>query len=396
LAYVAVFFKKSPTPSDNKDDKKLINLVFLVNLFYAAYYYGGLYQYFTSIAIGQIMFFIFLFYLGLCVFLLKKPLSLPMIILFYVVISLWTIHGSPNPRVDTIVVLKEAPLKFIQGKNPYNSQFSRVYANIEPTYYNYLPFSFIYFMPFVRFLSDPRYGIVSANLISAILLYLIFKKTKDKDTLKMFVAMFLFLPRSFYMLEHVYLDSVIFTFFLGFYHLSQKKFRRLASFFLGLMFSFKQNIFLIFPYFFNKPVRRRLNYVFLILPFLLAVYFFAIDKNSFLNNTVFNLSPKSITSPIDYSLTLPTFIKSFALPNKNVIYNVSFVIFAIVYVVVLLFSKRKRIENSLAITVLLFNYFSYHAFFNNYYLAVQFLLFEIACLYFNSFLTAEKQPPLTS
>jgi len=151
--------------SDKQIKIKNLPLIFFLLLFFSALYYGGLYQNQDTFLTGYLIFFIILFYVFNCFF-TKKKVSLQIVIIGYIVLSLWTLISSPHPIVDTFVVLKEAPLKFISGINPYASSYSQVYPHIIPNYYNYLPFSFIFILPFVVFFSDPRYSIIFVNVMA--------------------------------------------------------------------------------------------------------------------------------------------------------------------------------------------------------------------------------------
>lgn len=367
---------------DNQIKTKNIPLTLFLLLFFSGIYYGGLYQNQNSFLIGYFLFFLILFYV-IGSFLAQKKISLQIILIGYIVIALWTIIFSPHPIVDTFVVLKEAPLKFLSGINPYTTLYSKVYPHINPNYYNYLPVSFIFLSPFVFFLSDPRFAIIFVNVVSAIILYKLFYK-KNNNLVILFIYTFLFLPRSFYILEHVYLDPVIFFFFVLFYYFSTKKqYIKLSFLFLSLFFSIKQPPILLIPLFIKKLVKpfRIKGFFIFALPFIFPLYYLLINKKAFINNVILSLSSGTITSPISNSLTLLTFIKSIIPVSFNVVLFILTLIFFAFYV----FTIKSKVSIILKVVIIMFcfNFFSYHAFFNSYYFVLQFLLLEIAIDYFD-------------
>ncbi len=370
---------------DIKSEKVLTIYLFFILLFYSAIYYGGLYQNKNSIVLGYFVLTGFILINFIRYHFFKKTFSFIFICTVYVLMSLWTIFNSPHPVVDTVVVLKEAPQMLIRGKNPYSSTFTQVYPNVNPNYYNYLPFSFFYELPFVLLFKDPRSVIVFSNLLSAILIYKLFKKTDKERVINVFVLTFLFLPRTFYMLEHAYLDPVIFSFFLLFifFYVNKNK-NKFAYLFLGLFLSFKQPPILTIPLFlkenfFRKDFFKLKNFSLFLLPLILPLIYLAINSKAFLEDIVFGLNPAKITSPISSSLTLPTLLKYLSI-NANFAYLIGLILFAVTFIY--LFFKKTSPLTKIVITFLAFNYFTYHAFFNSYFLVIQFLLLAITTEYF--------------
>jgi hypothetical protein len=79
------------------------------------------------------------------------------------------------------------------------------------------------------------------------------------------------------------------------------------------------------------------------------------------------------------SLTLPTLLKSLSFPSSY-IYLPGLVL--LVLSAIYIFKIKTSIVYKMALFLLCFNSFTYHAFFNSYYLVTQFLLFDIAIDYF--------------
>lgn len=367
---------------------ELVNIIpyaFFTLLFYGVIYYGGLYQNTNSIIVGYFVLGAFIFINFLRYLLFKKTFSFLFICTIYLLMSFWTLLNSPHPTVDTVIVLKEAPLMLLSGKNPYSSTFTQVYKDIKPNYYNYLPFSFFYALPFVLVFHDPRFLIIFSNLLSALIIYKLFNKEDKDKIINIFVLTFLFLPRSFYMLEHAYLDPVIFSFFLLFlYFFISKNKSQFSYLFLGLFFSIKQPPILVLPLllkeknilkgFFKIP-----NLILFLLPFSLPVFYLLINSKAFIENIFTGLNPSKITSPISESLTLPTLLKYFSLP-ANIAYLIGLIMLLVTFVYI--FITKKSLIFKIALFFLSFNYFTYHAFFNSYFLVIEFLLLGLAIQYF--------------
>lgn len=354
-------------------------LLFLL-LFYAAFYYGGIYQEQSSIITGQIIFFLFLFLLLLNFFFPRfkflDKFIFPLGMIVFLFLSFWTILNSPNPACDCFSVLKEAPLKFLSGQNPYSSVYSSVYPGVVSNYFPYLPFSFIYFLPFVVLFSDQRFGSLLASLVSAYLLVNLFKAIKNRRILNLLVFVFLFLPRSFFMLEHSYQDIIIFSFFLLFIYLRSKGKIGLSFLALGLFFSFKQQLFLLLPLFLNKKFLDK-RMVFLILPALLPLYFFLINGNAFLRNTVFFLlDPSKGVTPVNMSLSMVTLFKNY-LPflSISLLSLTGMIIWLGVYFFV--FRSSFRLLPKIIIILLTFHLSVVYSFFNYYYFIALFLFLDI-------------------
>lgn len=376
---------KKPSQLNAQETKTLIPLTLFTLLFYGVIYYGGLYQNKESFVLGYFLLGIFVLATFIRFVFFKKTFTLLFICSIYTLLSFWTIYNSPHPTVDTVVVLKEAPLMLLKGQNPYASTFTQVYPNINPDYYNYLPFSFFYSLPFVLLFKDPRYLTIFSNLLSAFLIYKLFKSGDKESVLNLFITSFLFLPRTFYMLEHAYLDPVIFSFFLTFFYFFVNKNKSGISYlFLGLFFSMKQPPILTIPLFINsieklRGILRPRNLSLFLIPFSLPLFYLLINTKAFFEDVFSGLNPSKITSPISASLTLPTLLKYFSIPATSA-YIIGSILLLLAFIYI--FKARRSLVFKIALFFLSFNYFTYHAFFNSYYLVALFLFLEIAVIYF--------------
>lgn len=290
-------------------------------------------------------------------------------------------YNSPQPIVDIFVILKEAPLKILAGINPYDTTYTQVYSNSILNYFGYLPLSFIITMPFVIVFSDPRYATIFFNLLSVLLLYKLLKGKKHKD-INIFIATFLMLPRSFYILEHMFLDQIIFSFFLLFFYFLHKKNYKLSVLSLSLFFGFKQYLFLIIPFVLKFYYKVILKYwIYFLLPFGLILLFFLINPSSFITDIVLNFNPAKKLLPNSLSLSFPNLLK-ILIPYQLAIY-LSLFIFGLNYLLSFMFKAKKVFVLQIYELLFLFNVFSLYSYFNHYFLTFEFLLLFIIIKYFN-------------
>ncbi len=229
--------------------QKSLPLISIVLLYYSSLYYGGLYQNLFTQAIGMTIMIVFSLITTVRWYFKRKAPSVIWSVIIYFFLSLLTLIGSQHPIVDTIVVLKEAPMMVLRGLNPYTERFSAVYPTINPTYYNYLPMSFLFLIPFVYLFNDPRYSIMMVMLIIAMGIYHMTKGSKKHIDVEWFILIVLFLPRAFFMLEHIYLDPIIASVFSIFMYSTITNRKTLSYVFLALFFSFKQTTWVTFPLF---------------------------------------------------------------------------------------------------------------------------------------------------
>lgn len=349
---------------------------------YGIVFYGGLYQNNSSFFAGRFLSFVMLIVSLLPVIFPKTPgayskMLFALIIAFYLFLGSWTIYNSPHPRVDTFYQFLEAPQKILLGENPYASTFTKVYAGVKPDYFPYLPFSFLYTLPFVFLFSDPRFGIILANSVSAYIIYRLFQSKQKEQIGLLFVSAFLLLPRSFYIIEHMYLDPIIFMFYLLFLYFYLKKSHSLSTISLSLFFLFKQHLIILLPFIFQK---KRIRPVLFFFPFLVIALFFLLDRTAFMRNIVFYFNPKTVPAPIHMSLSFTTFLSALpSLETSNLPYLISLFLFIGIYLYIIR-SGRSFIFKT-TISIFAFTYFMYQSFYNHYYMVAQFLFLDILLEY---------------
>jgi len=271
--------------------------------------------------------------------------------------------------------------------NPYNTTYSNVYSDVKSDYYVYLPASILYFLPFVLLFGDPRYGIIFAVLISAILVNKLLSRVPIGLRV-LCVAVFLFMPRSFFMLEHSYLDQIIFMFYLLFVYLYSQKKHNFSFLSLMLFLTFKQHLLLTLPLFVNKTninlLKRNLRWMFIILPILPIVFFAAANPAGFYRNTIgvfFGLTSQTGLSRTSQdvlasSLSLhPIVMRIFGKGYSLYLFAASALLLLIF--LLLLIKRKVRLEIKISGLLLAFGFLMFLSFFNHYFLIANFIFLAI-------------------
>ena len=299
------------------------------------------------------------------------------------VFRLLIIIASPKPIIDVFTILKEAPLALFSGTNPYNTVFSQVYKGVETNYYAYWPASFILEAPFVFLFGDPRLLLVMADIGSAILLFLLGRKSEQTEVLSL---LYLFRPNALFIIEQSWLTPLVFFLtLLSFYFVEHKK-EFLAGITLGVLTGVQPLYSIValflFPRF--KNLKKGIASYILTISSLVAP-FFLWNPAQFIEKTVFvYFKPLSSipTIPVHLSLNLNTAF--FTLTGRDIPFIFSFILLLTLTVLIFsrLFSLYKFRESmfgthlTLALCLFFFSfYFLFRqSFINYYYLATGFLL----------------------
>lgn len=365
----------------------IIQILFILLFIYAWSVYGGLYQNTLDIKAGKNIFIIILIICFLFIKNFAKQKNFGAFLIgSFIILSFWTIHTSPNPKVDVFIILKEAPQKLLDGINPYQALYTKVYPKIIPDHFTYLPLSFLYMMPFVVLLHDPRYGTIFAYVLIIYFLSKTFPLHVSKRAKYLLLMAFIFLPRSFFIIEHSYLDPVIFMFFVMYMYFKLHNYH-IGYLFLGSFFTIKQDILFLFPLFVTKDRLRALfkinNFILFVLPFTLIFLFLFWSKKDFLHDTLTSVFPTTTEiPPFLMSLSLPIFLlRNNFVTNIYTSIKISSSIFLLLATIVMV--KKIATTTKLYTLLLFFVYFHYVGFFNHYYLISQFLLFDILVHYFS-------------
>ncbi len=333
-------------------------------------YYGGLYQTKDSLVFGQIIIFIALIAAYLSTQLKSVRVTKYFAVLVsgcYLSLSFWTIYHSPFPIVDTFVILKEAPIKLMAGLDPYAVSFTKIYPGMDANYFSYFPLSFILTLPFVLILNDPRVLTIFVNILGAMLILKILPENLKRFSV-VYITAFLFYPRSFYILEHMYLDSVTVFFFILFAYAKVNKRSSLSTLALSLILNLKQDLIILAPLVLSK-VRKR---VLFIVPFMLIPIFFLWNPWDFINDVVLVYSPFNNFSPKFLSLSLLNFINQSFGTIPLWIYFLMVAALLVSYIKI--FFSKKSVLIKLVTFLFVFNYFMYHSYFNHYFLVGQLIM----------------------
>ncbi len=302
-------------------------------------YYGGLYQKSDSLFIPYILY-LFVFF----VLIMDKLHRISSETVFYVIVFLFitvsciTMIFSPSPICDCFTTVKESGEFFLKGINPYSALFTQVYKNVYPDYFIHLPFSFVFVSPFIFLFGDPRVSSVFSLIIIAVVLKkLLSCKAQDFN---IFIASFLFFPRSFYMIEHMYQELNILLFFVLFlYYLKSKK-SKTAFFLFGLFYSFKQHLYILLPFIllnrdWNKSIFK--NLFFFLLPLMLPFLYLLMNTKEFIHDVLFFTHINTFTNaiPLSKSLSLPSFLINIFPIKIYYAQIIGYLLFAISYILLL-------------------------------------------------------------
>ncbi len=361
----------------------ILSVVLFPVLLFSGLFYGGLYQNSISFLPFQILYFVYLFILYLST---RRSINAKLIfsltVFVYLVGAFLTIAFSPRPACDCFTTVQEAARFFLAGKNPYSSTYSQVYPGVKADYFPHMPMSFISVSPFVFLLGDPRFSLVFSSIATAFILRRLLTHGKgDGGESVLVIAAFLFFPRSFYMLEHMYQEINMFMFFMLFLLLLKKGKEGWAVLSLALFFSFKQQLFIFLPLFFlNKKTRTLImrNFWWFVLPFAVLVPYFVADPPAFARNVLFFLDINSFTKalPLERSLSFPTFLTQKGGISVHAARYLSAAGFAVCYLLILF--RRANLYFSLALVLLAVHFMFPYSFFNHYYLVALLSLFCFA------------------
>lgn len=376
LTYILVFQKKI-LQLDNWINPEI---VLVISAVLSLLLYGGLYQQNMYLVVGS--YFILAFNLFMIVFSLGKNKGIIgknvflIIFVLSIAVRFFMILSSPNPQIDVFDYLKHGPLALSNGQNPYSVTYHKIYTDMVPDYYNYLPSALFITFPFVVLLGDPRFLIMTAEIVAAFFLYKMFSRANGR----LFALLILSNPMSLYVLEQSYIQPLVFCELVIFAYFMSRKRILMSSFILGIILSTKQYILLLPLYIiaYIKSSKTKLILIFIaasislviILPFLFW------DPKSFIHDTFTiqtGLLPRyeglTITSllynlfGIQYNFFISTiiifvfFVLSFFIKTPNILYNIF-----------------------IGLTYFLFAFFLFNkfSFVNYYYLVSQLLVLSIA------------------
>ncbi len=207
-----------------------------------------------------------------------------------ILLRLWILQASPKPKIDVFDVNQQYSQILLLGKNPYSTPIDiKNTANNTPLKlqgYDYLPGNLLlttlgYFLN-----GDSRTIFIIAEIIAMFLLYSLVKSTTSEQFAEVLTLLFLFHPRSLFVIEQAWLEPLMLPFFAFFLLQFQRGRFRSAAMAYGYFLSLKQYL-LFFPVHLLLLTKSPRFFIRVFIVVFLLVEIFAIwDPVSFWNNGV--------------------------------------------------------------------------------------------------------------
>lgn len=341
--------------------------------------YGGLYQ--TNVA----LYILSIFALGLSVILVLFLISEKkenkvfrvylLIFTFAILVRILMIWSSPIPYIDVFDYLKYGALGFLHGINPYSNTYTRLYQDLVPDSYPYLPGMLYLSLPFVSIFNDPRHLFALSEIGTALLVYKLIGKRQIRY---IYSLLFLFNPISLYMIEESYTEPLlVFLLVVIGWMIKDKKFI-FASLVFGVTLATKQYIILLIPIFFRlfSGIKSKIIMfcISIIAAGLIILPFYFWNPVDFLHDAVFL---QHEFNPRYEGLTVSSlFYRSVGIPYN---FKVSIAVIGVFLIAIysLLKVNLARFFYMSSFIFLIFFIFNKWAFMNYYYLIAQLFLLGI-------------------
>lgn len=385
ILLLLLFFKKKPNKLGKTLNVETIQYLFIITYTLFLFFSGGIYQINTLPSYLLAFLPLLSFPIVVTYTISPKGISKRAKVYRYVFLvgvafflRLFIIQASPRPVIDVFTMLKEAPYNVLQGINPYRATFTQVYEGVKLDYYTYWPASFLVQIPFLLIFKDPRVLLFLADIASAMLIFLIGKKTRIAE---IFSLIYLFRPNSNFIIEQSWLAPLeLFLILFLIYLLCPKKnpkvFRRdfLAGAILAIVVGVRQQYLVLAPFFLfvNIKIKYFLAGLLIFLSLILLPFLIWNFKAFYLDTIYYFLRPsdKSLIAPIHKSLTLNTLVYNITGWDIPLIMSV-----AIISLAAFLLLSRYRTQASFlsdfVLVIVLFLLTSYlvfgHIFINYYY-----------------------------
>lgn len=323
---------------------------------------------------------------GLGIVIWKKNISknITFVFVFFLIyafiLRIIMVFGSPDPAIDVYVILKEAPIKLLSGINPYQSLYTYVFPQITPDYYAYWPASFLLQIPIIFFLKDPRYLLLFADLVSAVILFILGGKNQSSLILSL---LYLFRPLSLAVIEASWLTPLNFLFLAAivfFLKKSPPKAKYIAGVLTGILTSIQFFFALFFVFLIRKlNFNRKFLFSYMCTVILFVLPFFLINPVNFYYQTidVYFKNPPHPSILIHTSLNLNTLY--YVITGRDLpLLLTSGIYLAVIF---LTLKRIKSLEDSIlgfTLTLLTIFVFGRQAFVNYYYLISSLLLLYLS------------------
>lgn len=385
--FILLFISKFLKSEEKIKPDYIAPLILIFSYLLLVFYHDGMWAK-TQTPIMLIDRLIGLFFIPIIIFsfLKIKNFNVSLIIyLAYIVLALILrvimLKATPFPFIDVFIILKEAPMKFLSGINPYNTLYTHVFPGITPDYYAYWPVSFLLQIPFVLLFKDPRILLIIADIASSILIYLIAGKGKTGQFLSL---AYLFRPHSLFIIESSWLTPLNFFFICLLVFFLQKKAAKTTlgialGVLTGIQFFHAIIIFSLFKWLHYSKIFLISS---LLTILLIAAPFFITAPSNFFSRTiwVYFRNPPHPSILIHTSLSLNTLL--FYFTGKDIPALIYALISGGIFIFYLLRLKRSLSSLIETITMTFFAIFLFgrQAFVNYYYFIGSMLVLWLATL----------------
>lgn len=168
--------------------------------------------------------------------------------------------SSPAPRIDTFDLLRQGPRNFLEGKNPYEENYTQLYGGITPNYYSYSPFTLYLFAPADLMFGDPRVTYIAADLLVVLLMFRLLVSVKVAKYL--LPLMYFYHPARSFIHEQAWMDPLIFLalVLLVYTGITKGVLARFSFVFIGLFLGMKHTMVILAPLFwFSKKAGAKIT-----------------------------------------------------------------------------------------------------------------------------------------
>jgi len=174
-----------------------------------------------------------------------RPYVFFLAILFALIFQLLLPSSSPTPFVDVFVISQESAAHLLQGRNPYTTQTSDIYAGVADFGfhhfgYHYPPASLYLLAIGYFFFGDVRYTYVFALMVTTWILWKIARRSLPASSSELLTLLFLYSPRTLFVLEQAWTEPLLLLLFALSFFLFSRGYQNAASFAYGYMISLKQ------------------------------------------------------------------------------------------------------------------------------------------------------------
>ncbi len=155
------------------------------------------------------------------------------------------LSASPSPFIDVFTITQESAAHLLMGLNPYTTPVSDVYHGItdfgfHAVGYHYPPASLYLLAMGYALLGDVRYISLLCEGVVAFVLWSVARRGSSRRVAELLVLLFLYHPRSLFILEQGWTEPLILLFFSLFLLLRMQGKHTLAAMAYGYFLSLKQ------------------------------------------------------------------------------------------------------------------------------------------------------------